>query len=230
MNWVDAVILGGVGLITVAGLWSGLLMPASGIGGLVLGIILAVHHHDSLAFTLAEHLEGEAVRRIAAFVVIVLATTIAVRVVASALKKLLSYLVLGWVDRVAGALAGAALGVVAFGTAAYVIGGADIPEVRAPFQESALAVPISQASFIRASSTWCSDLDRSGPVGAGEGCTNLSSLAGELFGTRVSNRVSELLGHDVDTLADVVETSLTGSPQEIVDLVEPRPEHVREQE
>lgn len=217
MNWVDVVILGGIVFLAFAGLLSGFLMPASGIAGLGLGVILAVQHHDSLAFILAEHVEGETVRRIAAFVVIVLTTTIAIRLSASVVKRILSYLVLGWIDRVAGALAGAALAVVVFGTAAYVLDGVDIPQVRETFGDSSLVKPISHVSFIKTSSPWCSTQQESAP---GEECTDLFSLAEELFGGLVSDRVTDLLGHDAGTLADVVKTSLTGSPQEMTSLAE----------
>ncbi len=220
MNWVDVVIIGGVTLVGLAGLGSGLLRPASGIGGLVLGVILAVQHHESLAFVLADHVEGENVRRLAAFAVITLTTTIAVRLSAAAVKRILSYLVLGWIDWVAGALAGAAVAVMVFGTATYLIDGADISQVREPFQQSRLVEAISQVSFIKTQMPWCSNVESSRPLRVGEECADLSTLAGDVFGTRVSDTVRDLIGYDAGTVAAVVKTSLSGSRQDVTNLVQ----------
>ena len=57
MNWVDLVIIGTVALMALSGLRSGLLMRSSGLGGLVLGIVLDIQYHGQLTFALTDHIE-----------------------------------------------------------------------------------------------------------------------------------------------------------------------------
>ena len=83
------------------------------------------------------------VRRVAAFVVIVLPTAVGMRFAASVARKLLSYLLLGWLDHVAGAAAGGVAGLLVVGTIVYLMAGADVEEVQELLQASSLALPIS---------------------------------------------------------------------------------------
>ena len=233
MNWVDLVILGTVSLLALSGLRSGLLVPVSGVGGLALGVFFAVQYHGELAFALTEHVDGEVLRRVAAFVAIVLGTVIAARVAASMLKKLLSFLVLGWVDRVAGLLAGTALAVVALGTASYLLQGMEATALNDPFQRSTLAAPISGASLIRTSAPWCGDLKPTAAVDSmepgtlvqgvsavGQECTTLRGMADQLFAGTISDKLGGLLGHDVGEIARVVKTSLSGPTRDVADVVQ----------
>ena len=173
------------------------------------------------------------VRRIAAFAGILIGTAVAVRVAASLLRGLMSILFLGWVDRIAGALAGAAIGLVVLGTALYLLNGADIEPLREPLRNSTLAPQISQVSLVSTSIPWCSELVNAlgvaRAVGAGSEpsiipsdepaeCANLMSVAESLLGSSISDKLSGFLGKDVVKLADVVQTGLTGSLEEITDL------------
>jgi hypothetical protein len=97
-------------LLALIGLQKGLLRPISGIGGLIIGVFLAVQHSLELAVSLEQYIEGDTVRRIAAFVAIVIGSVVVSRIAALLIKKLLTTLVLGWLDHVAGAVAGAAVG------------------------------------------------------------------------------------------------------------------------
>ena len=71
MSLVDIIIIGAVALPVAMGLRAGILMPASGIAGLALGIVLAVQYHGSLAFALTDQVDDELVRRVAASLTIV---------------------------------------------------------------------------------------------------------------------------------------------------------------
>ena len=133
-------------------------MPASGIAGLALGIVLAIQYPGHLAFALTDHVDEEVVRRVAAFVVIVLTTAVAMRIAASLVRKLLSYLLLRWLDHAAGAVAGAVAGLLAVGTVVYLLTGADVEQVQDLLQASSLASPISHASLITSSSPGCTEL------------------------------------------------------------------------
>ncbi len=234
MNWVDLAIIGVVGLVALSGLRSGLLAPVSGIGGLVLGIVLAVHYHPDAALLLAEYVEGEMVRKIAGFIIVVVATVAASRIIASLVQKLLSLLMLGWIDRLAGGVAGLAIGVVMVGTIVYLLGGADNADIQDRLAESSLAASISEASLFSGSSPWCSQIEQVAAKALPEDaakqvlthikdeatseCTSIASLAGELFGDTVSAKLSDMIGQDVGTLAEVVGASLSGKTQELANL------------
>ena len=111
MNAVDMIIIGVVVVLGLIGLRSGLLKPVSGIGGLIIGIILAVQFSTEFATMLTQSIEGELPSTVAAFGGIVIATTLVARMASWMVKKILKTLMLGWVDRIAGALGGVALGV-----------------------------------------------------------------------------------------------------------------------
>ena len=173
MNAVDLIIIGAVGLLALLGHKSGLLKPVSGIGGLVLGIFLAMHHSAQAAPLLVDYIDGETLRRVAAFASIVLAATIACRVAAILIKWLLNTLVHGWVDHVAGAAGGAALGIILSGTTVYVLSGTNLGSTSHALEVSRLAPEISRASLISADMPWCSSIQGSP---ADQSCTDLKSL------------------------------------------------------
>ena len=234
MGWLDLVILSVVGLFGLMGVKSGFLVRASGIAGLVLGIFLAVQHHGQLANGLAEQIDDERVRRAAAFIGIVLVTTVAGSLTGTLVKRLLSSLALGWVDYVVGGLAGAALATIGLGTAVYIIDGANIAGARNVIGASPVAMGITSASLISASTPWCSDLEAAAETPKVESttapallegsveCTDLTGLAEQLFGFNVSDKVSEVLGQDVETLAEVAKAGFSGSSEELTELVKPQ--------
>ena len=219
MNWLDLVIVGTVALLALKGHRSGILMPASGVGGLVMGVFLAVGYQDQVSAALSEHITEPLIRTLVTFVAIVLATTIAMRVAASVVRDVLGYLSLTWVDRAVGAVAGALLGTIALGTLIYLISGADLGELRQPLVGSSFAGPITSASIIYAGAPWCSEEVRSSDSGD---CADLGSLTEQLIGGSVTERLSAVLGHDVETLAEVVGTSLTGSTEDLTRLASER--------
>lgn len=64
MTVVDLVIIGVVAFLALIGLRSGLLRPISGIGGLIIGVILAMQHNAEIALMLADYIEWELPRRV----------------------------------------------------------------------------------------------------------------------------------------------------------------------
>ena len=95
MNALDLAIIGRVAVSGLIGLKIGLLRPISGIGGLVVGVILAMQFSAEVAAMVEQNIEGETIRRDAAFVAIVIVVTILARVSASILKKVLNTIFLG---------------------------------------------------------------------------------------------------------------------------------------
>ena len=181
-----------------------------------MGIFLAMHYSAQAAPLLVDYIDGETLRRVAAFAGIVLAATIACRVAAILIKWLLNTLVLGWVDHVAGAVGGAALGIILSGTTVYVLSGTNLGSTSHALEVSRLAPEISRASLISADMPWCSSIEGSP---ADQSCTDLKSLFNQLLGRNLPDQVTEFLGQDLGTLADVVKGTLTGSPRDLSRIV-----------
>jgi len=105
MNWLDIVIIIGLAWFTFAGLTAGLIREIASIVGLILGIIAAGKYYSALGEKLVFISNSEAAQ-IVAFLVILLAITLAAHLLARLLRRLASLLLLGWADRVGGALFG----------------------------------------------------------------------------------------------------------------------------
>lgn len=112
MHMADMIIIGAVVAFGLLARKWGILKPATGLGGLVLGVIAAINFSGQVTPLLVEYIDSERLREIGAFAAVVLAVVVGVRVAGVLLKKLLALLVLGWVDHVAGAAAGVVLGIV----------------------------------------------------------------------------------------------------------------------
>ena len=215
MNAVDVAIVGTAALLMILGLRTGILRPASGIGGLVLGVLMAAHYSAEADAILEAYLEGETLRRVVAFVAVVLAVTIATRIAAALVKSLLSALVLGWVDHLAGGVAGVALGLVLTGTVVYLLTGADLEPTRDALAASKLTPQVSRLSLVAAEKPWCASL---GPAEGRDGCTDLGDLTNQLVGRHIPDKVKGLFGQDLGSVAEAVGGALDISPEDIADL------------
>ena len=215
MNIVDLIILGGVGLTALLGLKAGFLKSVSGIGGLILGVMVAIQQHGEVAALLVGYIDKELWRNVAGFIAVVLVATLVTRAVAFMVKKLLSALALGWADHVVGAVGGAALGLVIVSTALFIASGVDNAAARTALAESAIAPEISGASLISSSTLWC--LAR--PDGAASGgCTDLKSLFTGLIGTDAKGKVGDVLGGpNLGDLVGAMKGNINGSsPLELI--------------
>lgn len=208
MNWIDWAIVGTFGVLILVGLKGGILASASGLGGIILGVALAYKFHADLAGTLSilsVLIEGDAVRNAVAFVVIVVCTTVVARVTARATKGLLSTLMMGWIDRLAGGLAGAGIAMVIVGTGLYMLAGIGLPQLTDYIEASALAPQVSQISLISASTPDCPKRTDVLPVSsdepdgdqietASDECTNFATKAKELLGDKIAEKMEDILG------------------------------------
>ena len=218
MNSADVVIIGLVGILGFIGMKSGLLKPASGIGGLVLGIIFAIQYSAEFAPLFADHVEGERLQSIAAFISVLVAVAIITRIVAVLVKKLLSVLVLGWLDHAAGVIAGAVLGIVLVGTGVNVLVRVDFGPTHNALEASTVVPEISRASLISALASGCGSLKDA--VDGAEGCPDVKGLVGKFAGADLTGSVDGIFDQDVDNLAKIVKGTLSGgTPKEIASLV-----------
>jgi membrane protein required for colicin V production len=105
VNWLDIVIIAGLAWFTFTGLTAGLLREIATMVGVILGVIVAGQCYTDLAEKLVFISDGNTAK-IVAFLIIFLAIVIAAHLLARLLRRVASLLLLGWVDRLGGALFG----------------------------------------------------------------------------------------------------------------------------
>ena len=142
------------------------------------------------------------------------AVAVITRIVAVLVKKLLSALVLGWVDHAAGAVAGGILGIVLVGTGVNVLVRADFGPTHNALAASTVGPEISRASLISAFASGCGSLKDA--VDGAEGCPDVKGLVGKFAGADLAGSVDGIFDQDIGNLAKVVKGTLSGgTPKEI---------------
>ena len=136
MNWLDIVIIVLIIIPVFIGLKAGLIKTVLSLAGVIVGIILAGQYHEALAGKLT-FISQANVANIVAFAIILIGVMIVASVLASLLKKVVSAVLLGWVNLLGGAIFGFLLGAIFCGALLAIwvkfLGIAD------PITESALA-------------------------------------------------------------------------------------------
>ena len=109
MNWLDIVILLVIIIATFLGLWIGLIRAALFLVGIIVGVFLAGRYY----LPLSQHLSfigDEGIARVAAFAIILVGVILVALLLAWLLSRLTSLALLGWVNRLGGAVFGLLLG------------------------------------------------------------------------------------------------------------------------
>lgn len=109
MNWMDIGILAFLGIAALAGLYTGMVKMLFFVAGIAVGTVMAGNYSAALATHLPFIPRAE-LARVVAFLIIFLAVMIAAAVAAGALQKLLSFIMLGWANHLAGAILGLVVG------------------------------------------------------------------------------------------------------------------------
>ena len=109
MNWLDIVILVAIAVCTFLGFRTGLIGAVLSLAGLIVGIILAGRYYIVFSEQLS-FISQASIAKIVAFIIILVAVLIIARVLAWLLKRIISVLMLGWVNRIGGAVFGLVLG------------------------------------------------------------------------------------------------------------------------
>lgn len=110
MNWLDAAIIIVLLTLIVLGLRKGLIGSVVPLIGVVLGILLAGRFYGSVAGWLSNWLQSEAQANIVGFAIIFILVMVVAVVIAGFMRRFLSLLLLGWVDRVGGLAFGLFMG------------------------------------------------------------------------------------------------------------------------
>jgi len=136
MNWLDIVILIIIVIPTLIGLKIGIIKAVLSVAGVVVGVILAGRYYA----VLAEHLtfiSQPSLAKIAAFAIILIGVMIIAAVIASLIKWVISAVMLGWVNRLGGAVFGFVLGMIFCGALLTIW--VKFVGISEPLYESALA-------------------------------------------------------------------------------------------
>jgi len=108
MNWFDIVLIIVLALATFLGFRRGIISMVLPLVGLIVGIILAGQHYGTVGGWLP--IENSEYAGWAGYAIILVATFIAAVILASILRRFIRLILLGWVDRLGGAILGLILG------------------------------------------------------------------------------------------------------------------------
>ena len=109
MSWLDIVIIVILIIPTFMGFKAGIVKMLFSIAGIIVGIILAGQFSDSLAGLLT-FIADPGWAKVAAFVIILVVVMVIAAVLAAVIKWALSAVLLGWVNRLGGAVLGFIVG------------------------------------------------------------------------------------------------------------------------
>jgi len=109
LSWIDIVLVVVLAVSTFSGLKTGIIKAALTLAGIIVGIVLAGRYHATLAAQLT-FISEENVAKIVAFAIILVVVMAIAAVLAKLLKWTASAVLLGWVNRLGGAILGLLLG------------------------------------------------------------------------------------------------------------------------
>ncbi len=110
MNILDIIFVVILALSAIRGLFRGFIVEVASLGGVILGVYLAITRYEQIVPQLERLLGDPRWATIAAYAVIFLGVLLAVSVAASLLRKVARSLMAGWLDHLGGGLFGLAKG------------------------------------------------------------------------------------------------------------------------
>jgi len=122
LNWVDLVILGAVTVAVVAGIFRGAVRTVFSAAGIVAGFLVASRESGAVGVLLQTFVRPE-LAAVLGFVAVFFGIAVAFTLAGVLFRKVLSGLMLGWLDRLAGAALGLLQAAIALGVLALVIEG-----------------------------------------------------------------------------------------------------------
>ena len=111
MNWLDIAILVAIAIFAYLGLRMGIIKAVLSLAGLIVGVILAGRYYGPRSEQLA-FIPQASVAKIVAFAIILVGVMVVAGVLASLMKWIASVTMLGWVNRLGGAVFGLVLGAI----------------------------------------------------------------------------------------------------------------------
>ena len=114
MNWLDILILICLAAALIGGLKTGIVRGVVNLAGIILGIFLAGMYYETVGGWLG-FISNENAARTVAFVAIIVVVMVLAGLVGALLHKILSSIMLGWLDHLIGGILGLLIGAVAWG-------------------------------------------------------------------------------------------------------------------
>ena len=111
MNWLDIAVLVAIAVSAYLGLRIGIIKAVLSLAGLIVGVILAGRYYVLFSEWLS-FIPQASIAKIVAFSIILVGVMVVAGVLASLLKWIASVAMLGWVNRLGGAVFGLVLGVI----------------------------------------------------------------------------------------------------------------------
>jgi membrane protein required for colicin V production len=139
LNWLDIAIIVFLAITAVIGLSKGFVKTISILVGIILGVVLAGRFSGPVADWLSTALHNPTQAKMAGFAIIFIAVVIISLIIAALLRKLLSLLLLGWVDRLGGAVAGLVIGGLVCGAILTLITEHNFAGIEGTIRDSSLA-------------------------------------------------------------------------------------------
>ena len=110
MNWLDLAFITLVFGCGVVGVWIGLIRAALAALGVVLGILVASQVSNDVGGLYAGYISNETLANVIAYGLVILASIIVARIITVVVLKVVNFLAMGWVDKVAGLAMGLVVG------------------------------------------------------------------------------------------------------------------------
>ena len=114
MYWLDIVVIVAIAITTFIGLKIGLIKAVLSLAGLIVGVLLAGLYYIPLSEQLT-FISQATLAKVVAFAIILIGVMVIAGVLAMVLKWVTSLMLLGWVNRLGGAVFGLVLGAILCG-------------------------------------------------------------------------------------------------------------------
>jgi len=108
VNWLDIVLIAVLALATFLGFRRGIIAMVFPIVGLIIGVVLAGHYYGTVGGWLP--IDNQQHAGWAGYAIIIVVVLIVSVILASVLRRFIRLVLLGWVDRLGGAILGLAVG------------------------------------------------------------------------------------------------------------------------
>jgi len=139
MDWLDVVLIVMLVVPALIGWRKGLIGAVIPLVGFVIAIILAGQFYDSVAGWLSHWLDSSSQANLLGFVIVFVAVMAAALIVSSVARRMLSLLLLGWVDRIGGLVFGLLIGALVAGALLSIVLNFFGSRVEGTITDSALA-------------------------------------------------------------------------------------------
>ena len=111
MNWLDIVVTAVLVIAVVCGLRTGIIKAVLSLVGLIVGVILAGRYYVPISEQLT-FIPSATAAKFVAYAIILIGVMVVAGVLASLLKRTASVVMLGWINRLGGAVFGLLLGTI----------------------------------------------------------------------------------------------------------------------